>query len=1036
LLLAAALIGSSALAQQTVGTVKGTLSDDSGAVIPAASVSLVGNGTTKTAQSQSDGSYTFVGIPPGQYTVSVTFPGFAPFSKPVTVTGGGTVQVPVQLAVSAEKQEVTVAEHAGTTISVEPDNNATALVIKGEDLMALPDDPDDLSDALQALAGPGAGPNGGQIYIDGFTGGQLPPKESIREIRINQNPFSAEYDRLGFGRIEILTKPGFDKFRGTLSFNDTDSALDSRNPFASNKPNYSVHNFDGSVGGPLSHRASFNFNFNERDVQNNAITNAFLVDPTTFAVSPITTSIVTPNTMRSFSPRVDYQLSTNSTLTVRFEERTNSNTNSGLGGKSLPPPYSNLAYNTSGNNQNVMITETSILNPKVVNETRFQFTRSYSSDAGNQIPSINVAGAFTTGGNGLGGTHDNSRHFELTNVSSVAHSAHTLRFGVRVRREADQSSQPQGFNGSFTFLGGTAPVLGPTNQIVLDANGNPVESFLTSLQSYVQTLQLMQAGLSQTQIEALGRGPSRFSIQGGQSYISMTRFDAAPFVQDDWRVKPNLTLSLGLRYEVQTLVSDYKNIAPRLGVAWAPGNPKNGRQKTVFRGGFGIFYDRISYGMFEQAALNNGHSQVQYTVYNPTFYPNIPALSTLTPGQNLTQVVDPKLRAEYSLQSAIGVERQLPHNTVVSMTYTDNRSNHMPQTVPINTPLPGTFNPLQPLSATNGLFPYGYNAGHINEYESGGVFRQRILMATFNTRFSRRVSLFGNYSLTYAHDLPGSPTDPYDFAVDYGRSNFDQRHNFQLTGSVIGPVGIRLAPFISLRSGSPYDVLLGEDLFGDNGNARPFLASGPGSNIICQSAYGCFNTNLGASAAQNYATSNAVPRNYLTQPGVVSVNMRLYRVFGFGPRRGANAATAGGDMGGGGFGGGPGGGGPGGGGPGGGGGGMRGGGGPGGGGGGGGRGGGGGGGGGMRMGGGGGGGRGGMGGGETTDRRFNMTVGVNVTNVLNHLNPGGYVGTLTSPQFGEPTSVNTGFGGGGFGGRGGGGTANNRRLDMSIRLSF
>ena len=286
MLLAAALIVASAPAQQTVGTVKGSLSDDSGAVIPAATVTLVGGGNTKTAQSQADGSFTFVGVAPGQYTVNVTFPGFAPFSKPVAVTGGGTVQVPVQLVVSAEKQEVTVAEHAGTTISVEPDNNATALVIKGEDLMALPDDPDDLSDALQALAGPGAGPNGGQIYIDGFTGGQLPPKESIREIRINQNPFSAEYDRLGFGRIEILTKPGFDKLRGTASFNDTDSALDSRNPFASNKPDYSVHNYDFSIGGPLSHKASFNFNFNRRDVQDNAITNAFLVDPTNLRGQP------------------------------------------------------------------------------------------------------------------------------------------------------------------------------------------------------------------------------------------------------------------------------------------------------------------------------------------------------------------------------------------------------------------------------------------------------------------------------------------------------------------------------------------------------------------------------------------------------------------------------------------------------------------------------------------------------------------------------------------------------------------------------
>jgi len=1011
LLFVVVLLAGIAAAQQT-GTVKGVLTDDSGAVIPAATVTLTGSGATKTAQTQADGTYSFGAVTPGQYTVNVTFPGFAPVAKPVVVTGGGTFQVPIQLVVTAEKQEVTVQAEAGPSVSVEPDNNATALVIKGDDLAALPDDPDDLSDALQALAGPGAGPNGGQIYIDGFTGGQLPPKESIREIRVNQNPFSAEYDRLGFGRIEILTKPGSDKLRGQIGFNDTDAALDSRNPLASNKPDFYNRNYNANIGGPLNHRASYFLTFERRDIEDNSITHALYVDPTTMLESPVYTSLVTPNVNNTISPRIDYQLSTNNTLTTRFEERWNSRENQGLGGTSLPPPYSTIPYNSNGDAQNLMVTETSILNSRVVNETRFQWTRNWSASLGNLNPGIGVAGAFSVGGNGIGDRHDLSKHYELTNITVIQHGTHAIHTGIRARRDSDQSNNPQGFGGSFSFLGGLEPVLSGTS-IVTDANGNPVTTQLTSVEQYQRFLALQQLGLPFSQIQNLGGGPSRFNIQGGLSYVGMERWDIGPFIQDDWRVKPNLTLSLGLRYEWQTLLDDNRDIAPRVGFAWAPGSSKNGRQKTVIRGGAGIFYDRIGLGDFENAYLNNGFNQVDYVVYNPTFYiNNIPALSTLTPGQNLKYVIDPKLRSDYSIQSAIGVERQLPFNTTVAFTYTNNRSNHLSQVVPINTPIPGSYNPLLPLSGTNGIFPYGYNAGRIYEYESGAFMHQNIYMANFNTRFSRRVSLFGNYSYTTANDLPGSPTDPYNFALDYGRSTFDRHNNFQLTGSILGPANIRFAPFITMRSGSPYDVTLGYDLFGDNGTARASFApqgAACGGDVVC-TKYGNFMTIANATLA-----NTMIPRNYLTQPGLVSVNMRVYRVFGFGPVRGARPsgpADAGGGGGRGGFGGG-GMGGPGGGGP-------RGGGG----------------GGGMRMG-GGGGGRGGFGGGgDTTEHRFNMTVGASVNNILNHFNPGGVVGVMTSPFLGEATTVNTGFGGGGFGGGFGGGTANNRRIETYIRFSF
>jgi hypothetical protein len=274
-----------------------------------------------------------------------------------------------------------------------------------------------------------------------------------------------------------------------------------------------------------------------------------------------------------------------------------------------------------------------------------------------------------------------------------------------------------------------------------------------------------------------------------------------------------------------------------------------------------------------------------------------------------------------------------------------------------------------------------------------------------NTRFSKNVSLYANYQLTYAKDLPSIPTDPYNLALDYGRSALDRRHNFQLFGSIQTPKGIHVAPFITLRSGAPYDVLAGADLYGTTFvNARAAFAPAgscpPGfigtiGNVVCSSA-GAF-----TSSYDPANPVNAVPRNYLTMASLVSINLRVYRVFGIGPRLAKGTAGTGSGAGGGG----------------------------------------------GRGGGGGFGGRGGgpmtMGppaggrgtGPDNTGRRFNLTIGVNVTNLPNHFNGAGYQGVITSPQFLEPTTVNTGFGGGGVIG-GGGGTANNRRIEFDPRFTF
>src|SRR3954452_3145476 len=262
------------------GTITGTVKDDTGGVIPGATITVsTEKGLVQTVQSGADGTYTFRGLPPGSCSVSATHSGLQQEgATAITLAPGQAATGNITMTLQVQKQEVTVTDTAINTVSTDPANNAGALVLRQEDLDALPDDPDDLEADLQALAGPSAGPGGNQVFIDGFSGGRLPPKESIREIRINSNPFSAEFDKLGFGRIQIFTKPGSDKFHGQGMYSISDNVWNSRNPFlvqpgASNPP-FRTQLFGGNVSGPLTKHGSFFVDAERRQIDDNAIINA------------------------------------------------------------------------------------------------------------------------------------------------------------------------------------------------------------------------------------------------------------------------------------------------------------------------------------------------------------------------------------------------------------------------------------------------------------------------------------------------------------------------------------------------------------------------------------------------------------------------------------------------------------------------------------------------------------------------------------------------------------------------------------------
>ena len=260
-------------------SMRGHIADPTGALIPGVKVTVtnpLGVAVTSTL-SDAQGVYAFTALPAGSYIVQATVEGFAPFSSAtIQLTAGQFKRVDISMALVAEQQSVEVSDEAGPTVSTEAGSNASAMVLKDKDLDALSDDPDELQSELTALAGPSAGPNGGQIYIDGFTGGTLPPKSAIREIRINQNPFSAEFERIGYGRIEILTKPGTDKFHARGFLQGNDDTFNTGNPFTKQIPAYHSVQYNASVSGSLNKKASFFLTVEGRNTQDASIYSAYL----------------------------------------------------------------------------------------------------------------------------------------------------------------------------------------------------------------------------------------------------------------------------------------------------------------------------------------------------------------------------------------------------------------------------------------------------------------------------------------------------------------------------------------------------------------------------------------------------------------------------------------------------------------------------------------------------------------------------------------------------------------------------------------
>jgi hypothetical protein len=859
----------------TTASFRGHVADPSGAVIPGATITITtaDGATMSTVTADDTGHYAVNGLAPGSYLVQATVAGFAPFASPVIQLAAGQVKrVDIAMAMEVAQQSVVVTDES-PSVNVEAGGNANAIVIKGKDLDALSDDPDELSSELTALAGPSAGPNGGQIYIDGFTGGQLPPKSAIREIRINQNPFSAEFDRLGYGRIEILTKPGTDKLHGQFFAQGNDDVFNTGNPFTQVMPSYHSVQFNGTMNGSLSKWASFFISVEQRNNQNDSIyslAQAPFLDTSNglYSLEPVSGGLFSPQTRTNIAPRIDLQLGKKNTLTARYQFYRN--TQSGQISSTALPTQST---NTTSTESTVQLSDSWVVNEHIVNETRFQYLRDYSSTSPvSTDPLIAVPGAFTGGGAMGQNESEHTNHLELQNITTMSVGAQAIKFGMRVRDNRDANSTNANFNGSFTF---------------------------PSLTAYVDTLNGLAANETIAEIAAAcsttqqgGCVPTKLTYTSGPEAALANVFDAALFFQDDWKANKNLTLSGGLRWESQNHISDHDDWAPRASFAYALDGHKDAKQaKTVLRGGAGIFYDRFSLNNLLSAERFNGgaNSQMQSTITDPDCFYSTPQTALTfsncgTPTSSARTVVQvaPHFHSPYTEQFGTSLERQVSKSTTVTATYLHSFGVHQFVTRDSNAYVTSATAPTGPVVRPDPT------EGIVDQFYSEAVFKQNQLIVNINARFTPNFSVMGFYNVTAANSDGGNgsnASNSYNLSQDYGRASFASRNMVFMMANYQAKWGIRFNPFLIAQSGRPFNITTTNDLTGDNFfNDRPSLAADSFCSTptagYAQTSFGCLNTEP-AVAGQSYTP---IPINLGDGPAAVAVNLRVSRAFGLGPK--------------------------------------------------------------------------------------------------------------------------------------------------------
>ncbi len=533
------------------GALRVTVLDPTEAALIIAQVTIVdARGVEHTAAVNDRGVAEFEGLTPGPYQITANAESFRPLTTPFTVRRGEN-RTTLRLALATIEQSVTVQDQSAAD---RRDNGFTKTLTQDE-IDSLPDDPDEMAEELARMAGPGA-----QIFVNGFRGGRLPPKDQIQQIRFHTNSFSAEYHEAGMVRVEVITKPGLGGWRGHTNFGFRDESLNATNAFATEKGPEQMRRYMLNFQGPIAKgKTGLTVSFDG---------NSSYESKTIVASGPngtVNGLAVVPSDAMNFMARVEQQMGASGQLQAEYSRRQNDRSNLGVGDFDLPE----RAYAVDNTTDTFRVRSTSVVGKKVFSEFRFSLIDStLSTTPASLEPTIRVNDAFTAGGAGQMGARS-AREIELAqNFDFTIGRRHSLRAGMLVEAGWWDSDQRSNATGTYTF---------------------------TSREAF-------ELGL-----------PSTYAIRVGDPVVEYSQVKAGWFLQDDFRLSRSLQVSAGLRHELQTEVESKWNFAPRGAFTW------NATRTTTIRGGYGIFYDWYDSAVYEQTIRVDGEHQVDVIVQNPAF---------------------------------------------------------------------------------------------------------------------------------------------------------------------------------------------------------------------------------------------------------------------------------------------------------------------------------------------------------------------------------------------------------------------------------